>query len=177
MKDVGDQISSYPMFDGLISDCTLSDSCKEISCELPNAGLLSLSLSCSPVGVRIEVANTSMSPPEVESQLITDTGIFSEGIDVIVYQKTTEAFRLFMRADGVFEDLPPVVNGTYIPTHLVKTITLNIPQMVSVWYNTGTRVCHQYRPCMLSVCYIQLDIMLNIMSTLGPMQSVYIQYR
>ena len=115
MKDVGDQISSYPMFDGLISDCTLSDSCKEISCELSDVGLLSLSLSCSPVGVTIEVTNTSVSSPEVESQLITDTGVFSEGIDVIVYQKTTEAFRLLMRVDGVFEYLPPIVNGTYIP--------------------------------------------------------------
>ena len=112
MKDVGDQLSSYlAAVDG---NCSLSDDCKEVNCEL-SAVLLSLNLSCSPVGVRIEIARTSVSPPKVESHLITDTGVLFKIINVIVHQKSTEAFRLFMWVDGEFEYLQPVVNDTYIP--------------------------------------------------------------
>ena len=121
MRNVSDQINTQinrdPILAGSVT-CSVSQDCEQVDCDAPD-GKLSIIRSCSPVGVVLKFVNTSDSPPQTDSQLFTESGVFEEQYQVTVDQKSNTQFGFALRIhveDEYFVFDLPLVNHTFIPT-------------------------------------------------------------
>ena len=115
MSSVSDQLSNAG--GGLITCSPPSHSCQQVDCKILSFIPLSIALSCSPVGMILKTVNFTTSPPEAISQLFTQPGVFTDSIQVIIKNTTSDGvflFALWGYDDHVTGKV--LVNDTFIPT-------------------------------------------------------------
>ena len=113
MRSISDQLNINLELEDTVHQCSPLPSCREVTCNF-GGDQFSIGLSCSPVGVTLAYVTTDSSPPQTQSQVFTESGVFLDS-NVVTVDTTSEGVIRFALTD--IQDSPlPLVSDTFIPT-------------------------------------------------------------